>query len=391
VKYVFEGIRVLDFGRFVSAPFAALLMSNMGAEVIKVEKANGGDDSRYLGPWCNGVTTYYPSYNYNKKSMAINFRHKEGQKILLDLVGKSDVIIENFRPGTINQMGISYEVCQKINPGIIILSISGFGQDGPYKDRAAFNDVIESVGMMAYMLPNGKPVATHGGPIADVFTGVYGVSAIAAALYNRNKTGKGQYIDMSMINGATAMRSADIAAAECNIEKEREEAPTGVCRAQDNTYFSFWAGDDETFEKLRKTIRSPVLDNMKFNDMKARIEDEKEILAEIEKFAASQSAPEVAKLLNSAGVPSAAVSIENNGLDLARNEHLNEAGWLVPIEVEGLGVLKHHAFPFRMSACPEPVYGPAVKLGYNNDDILVNLLGRTQTEVETLRETGAIL
>ena len=391
MEHVFDGIRVLDFGRHISAPYAALLMANMGADVIKVEKSNLGDDTRVLGPWCNGITLYYPAFNYSKRSIAINFRHEESKKILHDLVTNSDVLIENFRPGTIDQMGISYEACKKINPGIIVLSISGFGQAGPYKDRAAFNDVIESVGMMSFMLPSGIPITTCGGPIADVLTGVYGVSAVTAALHHRKKTGTGQYIDMSMINAATMMRSADVAAVACGVEMERKEAPAGVCRAKDNSYFNFWAGDNDTFERLRKVVCSPVMDDHKYDVLEERMKDEALLLAEVEKFAVTMSAAEAERLLNAADIPCAAVSMEIDAIELVQNEQLNAASWYAPIEVKGLDVFKFHAFPFKMSGCPNPVYKPAVKLGENNDEIFSELLGKTQVEIDTLRNANVIV
>jgi crotonobetainyl-CoA:carnitine CoA-transferase CaiB-like acyl-CoA transferase len=200
MKKILEGIRVLDMGRIISAPYCTMLMADMGAEVIKVEKEGAGDDMRTMAPFD------FPAMNRNKKSVTIQFRSEEGKELLRGLIGKSDVIVENFRPGTMEKMGFGYEEVKKINPGIIMASISGFGQTGPYRERAAFDSIIQAMsGIMSVTGTKKSGPARIGAPMLDHISGLFTLSGILLALYDREKTGEGQYIDVSMLDGAVPM------------------------------------------------------------------------------------------------------------------------------------------------------------------------------------------
>ena len=201
-----EGIRVVDLGRFVSAPFCGMLLADMGAEVIKVERPGRGEDARSIGPFMNGESLYVPTFNRNKKGMTIQTRSPEGMALLKDLIAKSDVVIENYRPGTIKKMGIDYEELAKINPGIILASISGYGQTGPDSLRPAFDPVAQAVGGL-YAITGTEtsgPLAA-GTVISDLTTGLYTAYAILAAVLQRQQTGKGQYIDIAMVDCMVSM------------------------------------------------------------------------------------------------------------------------------------------------------------------------------------------
>jgi crotonobetainyl-CoA:carnitine CoA-transferase CaiB-like acyl-CoA transferase len=196
-----EGIRILDFTRFMSGPFATMLLGDLGADVIKIEPP-GGEDTRGWGPpWIGTDSAYFVSVNRNKRSIIIDLKKAEGLEIVKKLVEKSDVIIENFRPGVAKQLGICYDHLSNINPKLVYCSISGFGQNGPYRDKPGYDLVALAMsGLMSITGEPDRPPVKLGVPIADLTTAMLAALSIIAALLCREKTGKGQYIDMALLD-----------------------------------------------------------------------------------------------------------------------------------------------------------------------------------------------
>ncbi len=198
--HVLQGLRVLDASRVMSGPYATMLMGDYGADVVKVEDTSTGDETRqWYPPTIEGESAYYLSANRNKRDIALNLKTKEGLEIFYKLAKESDVVIENFRPGVTKKLGIDYESVSKINPGIIYCSISGFGQTGPYRDYPGYDLIVFAMGgLMSITGEEGRPPVRVGVPIADMCAGLYAVTAILAALRYRDRTDKGQMIDISM-------------------------------------------------------------------------------------------------------------------------------------------------------------------------------------------------
>jgi len=207
-----EGIRVIDLTRYVSGPHCTMMLAEMGAEVIKVEKPGTGDDNRVNGPWKDDQSLLYVSCNLSKKGVSLELRTEAGKDILRKLIAKADVLVENFRPGTMSAMGFDYEQVKEINPRIIMASISGFGQTGPYRDKVCFDGIAQAMGgLIDSVWESGGVRCTTGGNLGDVFAGTYAAMAIGMALYNREKTSQGTYIDIDMVSAILSLFSAKIA------------------------------------------------------------------------------------------------------------------------------------------------------------------------------------
>ena len=188
---ILSGVRVVDLTRYIAGPYCGELLADMGAEVIKIEKPGEGEITRTAGPWKDGISLFFQACNRNKKSVTADMRTPEGLEIAKKLIAKSDVLVENFRAGTMEKMGLSYEQVKQINPGIIMVSITGFGQTGPLRVRLAFDGIISAMSGVTRM--EGDHVERSKGPIHDYMAAMYGTMGTILALYEKRETGKGQY------------------------------------------------------------------------------------------------------------------------------------------------------------------------------------------------------
>ena len=200
-----DGVKILDLSSALAGPYCTMMLADMGAEVIKVEPPEG-DVSRSWGPpFIEGESSYFLSINRNKKSIVINLKSEKGKEIVLKLAEKCDVFVENFRPGVAKRLGVDYETVKKVNPKIIYCSISGFGQEGPYRDYPAFDQILQGMGgLMSITGEPGRPPVKVGIPITDIAAGMFAAYGIVCALFYREKTGKGQYVDVSMLDSQVA-------------------------------------------------------------------------------------------------------------------------------------------------------------------------------------------
>ena len=234
------GIRVLDLGRHISCPTCGMTLGDLGAEVIKVEKAGWGDDTRHSGEFYNGVNLYFPTENRNKKSVTINFRSDEGKQLLRELIEKSDVLIENFRPGTMEKMGFGWEEIQKINPRMIMASINGYGQGSPYYLRPGFDSIMAaSSGIMDINRSESGPRITGGIWFIDIMAGMWTTIGILAALRSREVSGKGQYLDTAMYDSCLFSLNTFIpffdqsGVITRNSTKNAYDCPAGLFKSKD--------------------------------------------------------------------------------------------------------------------------------------------------------------
>lgn len=391
---IFEGIRVLDLGRFISAPFGSQLMADLGADVIKVERAGKGDDGRRLGPFHDGVSMYVPTFSRNKRGVTVNFRTDNGKKVFRELVKSADVIYENFRPGTMAKMGFSYEEIKKINPRIIMVSISGFGQEGKYRDRAAFNDVVTAMScfMSLNNLPDGTPMGT-GVPAADHIAGLYASFAVAAALYDRQKTGQGQYIDMSMMDCMISFLETSVPNASANGFNSGHRThtgdpltvPTNTFKTK-NGYVNIHAGTDPNYKNFAPITKDPILNDPKYLKIEARMKDYDLINDTAAKWFLTVTCEEAEQLLAAAGIPVAIV------YDLQRLLHDSNT-WdrrqVVNIDVPGIGPVGFPGNPIKMKTRPLDAPHRAPMMGEHNEEIYSEL-GFTREELDKLASEGDI-
>lgn len=385
---ILNGVRVLDLGRIISAPYCAMLLADMGAEVIKVEKAGKGDDMRSLAVFD------YPAMNRNKKSVTIQFRSEEGKELLRRLIEASDVLIENFRPGTMEKMGFSYEEIRKINPRMIVASISGFGQTGPYKERAAFDSIIQAMsGIMSVTGTKESGPSRIGAPILDHLSGLCAANGILMALYNREKTGNGDYIDISMFDCAATMMFTHIpnySAWGIIAGSEDTNAPTAVPAhtfTAKNGKIYINGGTDSLFKYIRTVVNDSELLKECYLDYHYRIEHVNEVLEIVQNWASRHTVEEIEKLMTDGKVPCGIVSTIDR---VVADPQLNERKAIVDIDVEGYGAVKFGANPIKLKNYPVDEYAPAPGLGAHNEEIYCGLLGMSKEQLSKLKENGVV-
>lgn len=388
-----EGIRVVDLGRFVSAPFCGQLLGDLGAEVIKVEKPKIGEDARRIGPYMNGQSLYVPTFNRNKKGVTINTRSAEGMELLRELIRKSDVVIENFRPGTIKKMGLDFESLKKINPGIILASISGYGQTGPDAMRPAFDPVAQAVGGLYSITgtADSGPMAT-GTVIADLTTGLYTAYAIEAALIQREKTHEGQYIDVAMVDSVVSMMHTYVANYAANGviparhgNRDPLSAPADCYKTKDG-YVVMHAGEDKSYELLCDLIGDERMRDPKFATHQGRVDHQPELEGYVQAWFSARTAHEASEALKQAGIISSEV---NDMAGIFRSEQIRARGDLVEMEVPGAGKCTFQGNPVKMSRAPI-TYNRAPKIGEHNAEIFGGVLGKSREELLKMEEDGVI-
>ena len=388
-----EGIRVLDMGRFVSAPFCGMLLADMGAEVIKIEKPGKGEDTRGVGPFKNGVSLYVPTYNRNKKGITLQTRSEEGIELLKGLIRKSDVVIENFRPGTIQKMGLSYEEVKKINPRILMASISGYGQTGPDALKPAFDPVAQAAGgLYAITGTEDSGPLGAGTVVGDFTTGLYTAYAILTAVLHREKTGEGQYIDIAMTDCIVSFLHTYIANYSANgvVQKPHgNRDPLSVpadCYKAKNGYVVMHAGDDKPYALLKELLGDPRLEDPKFDTHQGRVDHCEELEGYVGEWFSDKTAEEAERLLSSKGIITAVV---NDLPRLLESEQLRVRGAFVDLEVPGAGVCTFQASPIKMSNAPV-TYHRAPTIGEHNAEIFESVLGINAEELKALQDKGVI-
>lgn len=401
------GVKVLDMSRVLAAPLAAQLLGDLGAEVVKVERPVVGDESRTYGPpfvrTRDGAETtdaaFYLSANRNKRSVSVDFASPDGQEILRALAAQSDVLIENFKTGTLKRYGLDYETLSKVNPRLIYCSVTGFGQDGPMAAKPGYDGVFQA--MSGLMSVSGYPDnAPGGGPMkvgismVDILTSLYAASAIQAALYHRDVNGgKGQHIDMSLLDCGLA--SLSHFAMNCLVSGEMPQrrgnggfggVPSQAFQCKDGQIFLV-AGNDTQFRKLCEAIGKPeYAEDRRFAKASGRIQNRDALLALLDAAFPAKSAGEWLAILDAAGVPSGKV---NSFLDALSEPQVQHRQMIREIEHPVAGAMKMLANPIRLSETPIETYAPPPAVGEHTDAVLQSL-GYSPADIASLRDRGVI-
>lgn len=393
---ILKGIRVLDLGRFISAPFCGMLLADMGAEVIKIERVGAGEDGRRLGPYKDGISVYVTAFNRNKKGITLNFRSEEGKAIFRDLVAQSDVIIENFRPGTMGKMGFDYETCKSINPRIIMASISGFGQAGRYSHKAAFDGIASAMsGMYAINFTKTGPRPT-GIPLGDHISGIYNALAIMMALYDREHTGEGQYIDTAMLDclfsvfetrlPGCALNGVDIGVVPKYDTGDPLACPSNVYRCK-NGFVCLHAGTDPNYRRFAEVTQSPGLLQEKYMRIEERMADYFTVDKLAADWFATKTVEEADQVLTDAGVPCGIVC---NLTRILNDPNSLEREMVVYTEVPGLGKVPFVGNPLKLKTRPITNRERAPLIGEHNQEVFGGLLELSREELQALQEKGVI-
>jgi crotonobetainyl-CoA:carnitine CoA-transferase CaiB-like acyl-CoA transferase len=396
MENILSDIRVLDLGRFISAPFCGMLLADMGAEVIKIERVDAGEDGRRLGPYKNDTSAYVTAFSRNKKGMTLNFRDPEGKNIFRQLIEKSDVIIENFRPGTMAAMGFDYEIVKSINPAIIMSSISGFGQYGSQKDRAAFDGIASAMGGLYAINYTSTGPRPTGLPLADHITATYNALAIMMALYDRKNTGRGQYIDTAMLDcvfsyfetrlPGYALNGSDIGVQSKFGTGDPLACPSNVYECK-NGFVCLHAGTDPNYIRFAEIAAVPELLDPKYRKIENRMADYNYVDGLVAKWFKTKTVEEADTSLNNAGVPIGIVRDFKRILDDPNSE---EREMVIYADVPGIGKVPFCGNPLKLKTRPITKRERAPLIGENTEDILSELLGMNKEKIIELRNTGVI-
>ena len=395
-KGLLDGIRVLDLSRVLAGPYCCMILADMGAEVIKIERPGAGDDSRKNSPFVNGESAYFMNLNRNKTGITLNLKTEEGKEVFRDLVRKSDVVVENYRPGVMDKLGLGYEELKKINPGIIYASVSGFGHYGPYSKRGGYDVIGQAMsGLMSTTgWPGGDPTRT-GTAIADVMSGISCCTGILAALVNKANTGEGEKVDVALVDSmVSAMEIINmIYLCEGRIPQRignRYEAlsPYDSFRTGDGSIV-IGAGNDKLFAILCGLMGKPELTaDERFKSNSLRVINALELKTYIEDWLSGFTAEEAVKILLDAGCPAGPIYDVSQ---VVTDPHIAGAREMfVDVDHPVAGHMKLTGTQFKLTNHPIKEFRPAPLLGESTDDVLTGILGYSEEKIRSLRESGAL-
>ena len=378
------GIRVLDLGRYQAGPRCALMFARMGAEVIKVESV-GGDESRKNGPTVRGQSAYWVQYNSGKKSLAVNLRTNEGKEIVKDLVKVSDILIQNFRPGTIDTMGFGYDVLKKLNPGIIMVNVSAYGQTGPYKDRVGFDPIGQAMGgLMSLTGEEGTPPMRTPFPLIDRITSQHATIGALAALRERDISGMGQTIDVCLADTGYTCNEIPISAylgEGFEQQKEGNGRGTGGTYQTSDGWVILAATNQNMWTRLCKCIDKPDwIDDSKFASRNDRSKNAVPIEIELNAWFSDKTMAEAVSILSSNGIPCSPV---NNTKQAAEDPHMSEREIMmeVPDPIAGSIHVTGKMIKFGRT---EMVVGSAPVVGEHSKEILSEILEYSDDKIGAL-------
>ncbi len=390
-----EGVVVLDVTQVMAGPFCTLLLADMGADVIKIEKPQGGDDSRAMGPpFVHGESAAFLAMNRNKRSVALNLKSVEGREVFRLLARRSDILVENFRPGTMEKLDLHYESIGKINPSIIYCSVSGFGQTGPYRSRGGFDLVAQGMsGLISVTGHPGAPATKVGVPISDLNAGIYAAYGVLAAHVHRLKTGEGQNVDISLLEGAIAYTFWESAIYFATGEipqpmgsAHRLNAPYQVFRTKDGA-ISIGAANQSTWGKLCEVLgRWDLREDVRFLTNADRVRHYQELAKTLHPVFLQRTTADWLSTLEPAGVPAGPIY---NMAQVFGDPHVRDRNMVVETEHPVAGKTKNLGIPVKLSLTPGRIRHPAPLLGQHTDEVL-RWLGLDPAELVRLREAGAI-
>jgi succinyl-CoA:(S)-malate CoA-transferase subunit B len=389
-----KNIRVIDVATVIAAPYCASILGEFGAEVLKVEHPVGGDVARRFGtPTKRGDTLTWLSEARNKKSVTIDLHRPQGVELFKRLAAVSDVICENFRPGTLERWGVGWDVLHEINPRLIMLRVSGYGQTCPYKDRPGFARIAHAVGGLAYLagMPKGTPVTPGSTTLGDYLSGQYGCLGVLIALRYRERTGVGQYIDTALYESVFRC-TEELAPAYAMYGTVRERhgphiesaCPYGHFPTKDGKWVAIACTTDKLFSRLADAMARPELASSSlYGEEKIRLENRHDVNEIVRDWCGSLTREQVLDRCNTHGAPAGPL---NNIADIFGDRHVHARRNLVAIDDPDLGetVIVPTTIP-RLSETPGRIEHLGPRLGQHTDEILRSLLGMSEEEISALR------
>jgi crotonobetainyl-CoA:carnitine CoA-transferase CaiB-like acyl-CoA transferase len=389
------GMTVVDLTRVLAGPYCTMLLGDMGAEVIKIERPDGGDDTRGFGPpYLNGESAMFLAINRNKKSITLNLKHPDAKGVLTKLIERADVLVENFRPGTMASLGFAYETVKRLNPRLIYCAISGFGLTGPYASRGGYDTIAQAMsGIMSATGHPDMPPAKAGVPIADIGSGLFAAFGIVCAYIARQRTGEGQLIDASLFETALALSLVEAATFLAGGElpsplgsTHRRNAPHGAFRVQDG-YIAIAADSAHFWRRFCQILGlEGLLDDPRFKTNADRVANKQALQELVEAVTVTREGRYWLEKLEAADIPCGPV---NTYAEVFQDPHVLARDMLIQVEHPVAGPVKMTGINLKLSGTPGEVRLPAPTLGQHTTEVLQSL-GYTAQDIDHLRAAGAI-
>lgn len=396
-KKALEDVTVLDLTRVLAGPYCTVTLADFGANVIKIEIPRKGDDTRSYGPMKNGESLYFANVNHDKKGITLNLKSEEGKKIFLELVKKADVVVENYRPGVMDKLGLGYETLREINERIIYAAVSGFGCYGPYSARPGYDIIAQATGGLISITgeENGTPVRV-GNAMGDILGGLNLTIGILTALHARTLTGKGQRVDVSLVDSVVSSLET---ATQRYFASGEDPKPIGNRYAAAYPYDSFKAkdgrfvigcGNDHLYQLLcEKVLQRPdLISDERFDTLEKRNLNHVQLKPEIDKWAAEHTVNEAVQAITQAGVPAAPV---NTVSCVTKDPHIAEAREMfVTVKHPIIGEMKVNGCPVKLLDTMPEIVSPSPALGQDNADVYGSMLGITEEQLQDMYASGVI-
>ena len=389
-----EGMKIVDCSQVLAGPFCTMLLADMGANVVKVEKPAGGDDTRHMGPpFVSGESAAFLAMNRNKRSIVLDFKQKSGVEAAKRLAGDADVMIENYRAGTIDRLGLGYEEMSTANPALIYCSISGFGRTGPYSKRGGYDLIAQGMsGLMSITGMPGSPPVKVGVPMADLNAGMFAAYGILSAYIHRLKTGEGQYLEVSLLESALAYMvwESGIYFTTGEVSRplgsaHRLSAPYQSLKTRDG-YINVGAPNDTNWARMVRTMgREDLLEDGRFTDNAGRMTNRADLESELERTLTEQDTAHWLEKFDRAGFPAGPV------LDMEQvwnNEQVRARNMDVELEHPAAGTVRHIGLAAKLYGTPGRMERPAPTMGQHTNEVLTEA-GYTEEEIAELRSSGA--
>ncbi len=389
-----EGILVVDLTRALAGPYCTMMLADFGARVVKIESPEGGDDTRGWGPpFVGGESAYFLSVNRNKESVTLNLKHPKGREVLHRLLARADVLVENFRPGVMDRLGLGYQELHERYPRLVYCSISGFGQDGPYREKPAYDLILQGMGgIMGITGEEEGPPVKVGVAVADIAAGMFAAYGILVALWARERTGRGQLVDAALLDGQVAWltyAAANYFATGQNPRRMGSAHPNLVpyqaFRTRDG-YLNVAVGSEAIWQRFCEVVAPELRDDPRFATNPDRVRNRSELIPLLEARFRERTTAEWGELLDRAGVPNGPIYLIS---EVFRDPQTLHRQMKVTLPHPTAGEVTVTGVPVKLSETPGDVYRPPPLLGQHTEAVLREL-GYTSEEVDALRREGAI-
>ena len=390
-----DGIKVLDLTRVLAGPYATMLLGDLGAEVIKIEQPGTGDESRNFGPFKNGFSLYFMSVNRGKRSITLNLKTERGQAIFKQLLAHTDIVVENFRPGTMKKLGLDYDTLKTEHPSLIYAACSGFGQTGPYAQQGAYDMIIQGMGGIISITgePEGPPVRV-GTSISDITAALFTTIGVLSALHHRNQTGKGQFVDVAMLDSLIAVLENAVVRYFATGEAPK---PLGARHPAITPFEAFASadghviialGNDTLWAKFCEHVnRQDLISDAHFRTNADRTENHAELFLILSDIMSQRTTDDWIDTLGKIGVPCGPI----NAMDkVVSHPQVQAREMITQVAHHITGAVEVPGVPIKLSETPGNVDAPAPSLGEHTTEILRDILKMSPDEVANLKQDGVI-